>query len=98
MTDACNTIPTCEEMLCQALNAYNALISGQAVVEVTIEGETTEFQRTSPDKLKAHIGLLHTQCGNEMSAVIAGVGTVGGRRAAISMEYGETHYPRNCGC
>ncbi len=75
----CCTTSTCEAMLCTLMNAYTALIAGQGVQEVEMDGDRTRYQPAQAKELKARIHSLHQTCGNEASAALLGLGR--GRRS-----------------
>lgn len=89
----------CREVLANAIDAYNRILMGDHVVEVTLDEETTRYskQEGGAQELKALIRRLHETCGNELSAAIAGV-PVDGRRAR-GLCYGDSssHYGRGFG-
>ena len=72
----------CQKTLSDAISAYNRILMGDHVVEVSLEGETTRYSKKEDgaDDLLALIRRLHDVCGNELSAAIIGV-PVEGRRA-----------------
>lgn len=85
--------PTCAEMLCAAVNAYNALMSGREVVEVQFGEERVKYNPKSMPNLLDHIRRLNIACPSAAASAVLGLGGGG----PLSVSFG----PRNrrcCGC
>lgn len=75
----------CKDTLCQMVQAYYSLLSGEAVQEVTTGEDTTRYFKGDVDTLKKEIIKLHANCPTQQSMAIAG-----GRRRAAGVCYGES--------
>ncbi len=72
-------------MLCELVNAYNKMISGQTVIDVRLDGEITRYERARDGEklLMDQIRRLHQVCGNEISAAVTGMPLSGRRPAGL---------------
>ena len=55
---------TCEENLSAAKTALHALILGDSIVEVSINGRTNKYTPADESKLRRYISELEAECGN----------------------------------
>lgn len=78
-------MPSCSDMLTSAVHAYNALVSGQEVVEVKFDNTTVKYSPKSMPALLAHIERLHRTCPTGTSAALLGLG---GRTRPLSVRFG----------
>lgn len=81
--------PNCNQMLAQLMSAYTALVSGQAVAEVEINGnDRTAYHRGNIAELKTVLISLHSTCGNATSAALLGLPVgASARRAPAGVRY-----------
>lgn len=86
--------PSCQQMLCNAVNAYNAVLlastSGQSVIEVQFGEQRVKYStgKETLSMLSDTIARLHRSCPSAASAAILGIGNA----RPISVRFG------NCGC
>lgn len=55
---------TCEENLAAAKNALHALILGDSIVEVSVNGRTNKYTPADESKLRRYIKELESECGD----------------------------------
>lgn len=84
--------PTCADMLCTAVNAYNALMGGREVVEVQFGEQRVKYNPKSAPMLLDHIRRLNITCPSPAASAILGLG--GGGPLSVSFGCG----PRRRGC
>lgn len=61
----------CTTRLAEAREALHRLITGQAVVSVSVEGETVSYAQADRRNLEAYVGRLEAQCGGSVGNVMA---------------------------
>jgi len=69
---------TCETKLAEAKTALHALVTGEQVASVTVNGRTTQYTQTNIAELRRYVLELENECG-----VLNSDGHSKGRRGAI---------------
>jgi len=63
-------INDCTTRLAQAREALHSLLTGQAVVSVSVEGESVSYAQADQGKLQAYVSQLESVCGGTGNQVM----------------------------